>query len=74
MALTMRTIGGRDYTIYDDGQHVGRIHYAPERLPPRWVWKLLPTGNGLPITGAALGLEGAQADLAAAWDACKKRP
>lgn len=36
--LTMRLIGVRDYGVFDDGQHIGRIRYASERNPGVWIW------------------------------------
>ena len=28
MTLTMRMIGVRDYSVFEDGQHIGRIRFA----------------------------------------------
>ncbi len=75
MNLSLRTIGGRDFTIFDDGQQVGRIRYAQERSPPRWIWNVLvqvPTPGGLPL-GTASSLEAAKAEFKEAWNAFKLR-
>ena len=38
MALTMRMIGVRDYSVFEDGQQIGRIRFASERNPGVWIW------------------------------------
>jgi hypothetical protein len=35
--LTMRMIGVNDYNVLDDGQHIGRIRFASERMPGVWL-------------------------------------
>ena len=36
--LTLRMIGVRDYSVLEDGQHIGRIRFASERTPGVWLW------------------------------------
>jgi hypothetical protein len=65
--LTMRMIGQRDYTIHEDGQHIGRIRYASERTPGNWQWHVqvhIPDHSPL---GSADTLDRAKADFKAAW-------
>jgi hypothetical protein len=38
--LTMRMIGVRDYNVFEDGQHIGRIRFASERNPGVWLWNV----------------------------------
>jgi hypothetical protein len=30
--------GQNDYSIREDGQHIGRIRFASERTPGIWIW------------------------------------
>ena len=71
--LKLRPIGIRDYSVLEDGQRIGRIRFAGERLPPIWLWNVvvhLP--RGLPM-GQAGDLDTAKADFKVAWEALKAR-
>jgi hypothetical protein len=35
--LKLRSIGIRDYSVLEDGQRIGRIRLADERMPPFWL-------------------------------------
>ncbi len=37
---TLRFIDPNDYEVLDDGQPIGRIRYAKERSPGRWLWSM----------------------------------
>ena len=71
--LKLRPIGIRDYSVLDGHQHIGRIRFADERLPPIWIWNVVVhlTG-GLPM-GSAKDLDTAKADFKAAWENLKAR-
>ena len=71
--LKLRPIGIRDYSVLDGHQHIGRIRFADERLPPIWIWNVVVhlTG-GLPM-GSAKDLDTAKADFKAAWEALKAK-
>ena len=71
--LKLRPIGIRDYSVLDGHQHIGRIRFADERLPPIWIWNVVVhlTG-GLPM-GSAGDLDTAKADFKVAWEALKAR-
>ena len=36
--LTLRLIGVRDYSVFEDGQRIGRIRFASQRSPGVWIW------------------------------------
>ena len=36
--LTLRLTGVRDYSVFEDGQRIGRIRFASERSPGVWLW------------------------------------
>ena len=50
--LTMRMIGVNDYTVHEDGQLIGRIRYASERTPGKWLWNVTVTIPGPPFGDA----------------------
>jgi hypothetical protein len=71
--LRLRSIGHRDYRVLDDGQRVGRIRYADERIPGIWIWNVtINLPGGLPI-GTANDIDTAKAEFKAAWQALKAR-
>ena len=52
--LKLRSIGISDYAVLEGGQRIGRIRFAEERLPPRWLW--LPHGRD-GVQGSLEGVE-----------------
>ena len=71
--LKLRTIGIRDYTVLEGHQHIGRIRFADERLPPIWLWTVtVHLTGGLPM-GQAGDLDTARADFKSAWEVLKAR-
>ena len=48
--LKLRSIGIRDYSVFEGRQRIGRIRFAAERSPSIWIWNVtvhLP--GGLPM-------------------------
>jgi hypothetical protein len=39
--LKLRSIGIRDYSVFEGGQRIGRIRFAGERTPGVWLWKVV---------------------------------
>ena len=39
--LKLRSIGIRDYSVFEGGQRIGRIRFAGERMPGVWLWKVV---------------------------------
>lgn len=73
MSLALRPIGIRDYTVLEDGQRIGRIRYASERVPGVWLWHVqVHITGGLPV-GSSGSLEMAKADFKSAWSAFKAK-
>ena len=71
--LKLRPTGIRDYSVLDGHQHIGRIRFAGERLPPIWIWNVVVhLSGGLPM-GQAGDLDTAKADFTVAWEALKAR-
>lgn len=67
MALFLRSIGIRDYSVREGTQSVGRIRFANERTPGIWLWHIqVHIPGGLPI-GSAQDLNTAKAEFKAAW-------
>ena len=64
--LTMRLIGVRDYSVFDDGQDIGRIRYASERSPGIWTWHIQIHVSGSPF-GSAATRDDAKAQFKTAW-------
>ena len=53
--LKLRSIGIHDYSVLADGQRIGRIRLADERMPSVWLWNVtihlpggLPMGSSMP--------------------------
>ena len=40
--LKLRSIGIRDYSVFEGGQRIGRIRFAGERMPGVWLWNVVP--------------------------------
>ena len=71
--LKLRSIGIRDYSVFENKQRIGRIRFAAERTPPIWLWNVvIHLTGGLPM-GSAEDLPTAQAEFKAAWEALKAR-
>ncbi|MBR0712723.1 hypothetical protein [Bradyrhizobium liaoningense] len=75
--LTLRPcrIGGQtapdDYSILDDGELIGRIRKATERVRAAWVWSVTaPTKPGAPY-GSAADFEEAKRAFRSAWEVFK---
>ena len=67
--LKLRSIGIRDYSVVADGQRIGRIRLADERMPPVWLWNVtIHLTGGLPM-GSSPDLNTAKAEFKAAWKA-----
>jgi len=71
--LTLHLDAPDDYTVKEDGQRIGRMRYARERVPGIWVWYIqVHIPGGLPA-GSAPDLEGAKAEFREAWEAFKAK-
>ena len=71
--LTMRMIGQNDYSIHEDGQPIGRIRFASERVPGIWLWHIQMHAPGLSPFGSARSLIEAKAEFKTAWLAYKEK-
>ena len=85
--LTMRKISPNDHRIREDGQPIGRLRFASERLPGVWLWHVTVNIPGPQSTGSATrpgqgavrgGMAGVQGEaraeaFAAAYRAMNKR-
>ena len=72
MALTMRMTGVRDYSVFDDGQDIGRIRFASERSPGVWIWHIQIHVPGAPF-GSAASLDDAKQSFKTAWPTFKAK-
>jgi hypothetical protein len=71
--LKLRSLGLNDYSVLERQQRIGRIRFAEERLPPRWLWAVtIHLPGGLPM-GSAKDSDTAKAEFKAAWEALKAR-
>ena len=68
--LTMRMIGQNDYSVRENAQPIGRIHFASERTPGIWLWNV--TVN-IPGPRSALTLDEAKAAFRTAWEGFKEK-
>jgi hypothetical protein len=51
--LKLRSIGIRDYSVFEGGQRIGRIRFAGERIPGVWLWNVtVHLTGGLPMGSA----------------------
>jgi hypothetical protein len=84
MPLTMRPTGmasgvdkdRQDWTMFDDGEPVGRIYEVSASTPAelRWFWSIVisaPPTAGIVISGKAPTIEAAKAALEASWRRCQ---
>jgi hypothetical protein len=73
VALRLRPIDVRDYTVFDGEQRIGRIRYASERTPGTWLWHVqVHLTGGLPV-GSSKDLDTAKTEFKAAWRELKAR-
>lgn len=72
MGLALRPTGKRDYQVVENGQRIGRIRYADERIPGIWMWHVQVHLPG-PPAGSEATLDAAKAAFKAAWLAFKSR-
>ena len=72
MALTMRLIGVRDYSVFEDGQRIGRIRFASERSAGIWLWHVQVHIPGPPF-GSGASIDDAKQSFKAAWLAFKAK-
>jgi hypothetical protein len=71
--LKLRSIGIRDYSVFEGEQRIGRIRFAGERIPGAWLWNVsVLLTSGLPM-GSSHDLDTAKAEFKAAWEALKVR-
>ena len=63
----------RDYSVLEDGQRIGRIRYAEERIPGIWLWHVQVHIPGLAPQGTAKDLDAAKVQFKAAWEAFKAK-
>lgn len=70
--MTMRMIGVNDYSVFEDGQKIGRIRYTKERTPGIWQWNVTVILPGPPF-GDAKSLGEAKDRFKAAWLAFKEK-
>jgi hypothetical protein len=59
--------------VLEGGQRIGRIRFAEERLPPRWLWSVTVHLPGVLPMGSSQDLNTAKAEFKAAWKALKAR-
>ena len=81
--LNFRTIGIRDYRMFEGWQRVGRIPFADEHMPGVWLWNVtVRLGDPLPM-GSSKDIDTAKAEFKAAWERlsapgprlrCSRRP
>jgi hypothetical protein len=71
--LKLRPTGIRDYSVLDGHQHIGRIRFADERLPPIWLWNVVVHLTAGLRMGSAKDLDTAKADFKAAWEGLKAK-
>ena len=71
--LKLRRNGIRDYSVFEGRQRIGRIRFAEERLPPRWLWNVTVHLPGILPMGSAKDADTARAEFKAAWEALKAR-
>ena len=71
--LKLRSIGIHDYRVLEGRQRIGRIRFAEERLPPRWLWNVTVHLSGILPMGSSKDLDTAKAEFKAAWKALKAR-
>ena len=71
--LKLRSIGIRDYSVFEGGQRIGRIRFAGERMPPFWLWNVVVHLTAGLRMGQAGDLDTAKADFKAAWEELKAR-
>ena len=72
MALTLRMTAKRDYMVLEDGQWIGRIRYADERIPGVWLWNVQVHIPG-PPAGSEMSLDAAKAAFKTAWISFKSK-
>ena len=71
--LKLRSIGTRDFSIFEGRQRIGRIRFAEELSPGVWMWSVVvPSSGSLPV-GSAEDIETAKAEFKSAWQALKAR-
>jgi hypothetical protein len=73
--LKLRSIGHRDFSIFEGRQRIGRIRCAEERSSAVWMWSIvvhLPSSGSLPV-GSAEDIDTAKAEFKSAWEALKAR-
>ena len=73
--LKLRSIGTRDFSIFEGRQRIGRIRFAEELSPGVWMWSVvvhLPSSGSVPV-GSAEDIETAKAEFKSAWQALKAR-
>jgi hypothetical protein len=70
--LTLRLIAPNDYSVFEDGQLIGRIRLARERSPAIWLWNVTVTIPGPPF-GDAKSIDEAKARFKTAWIAFKEK-
>ncbi|MCP1958149.1 MULTISPECIES: hypothetical protein [Bradyrhizobium] len=68
----MRLIGVNDYSVFEDGQLIGRIRYAKERSPGIWLWNVTVHIPGPPF-GDAKSIGEAKERFKTAWFAFKAK-
>ena len=71
--LKLRSIGLSDYAVLEGRRLIGRIRFADERLPQRWLWSVTTHLPGGLAMGSANDLDTAKAEFKAAWEALKAR-
>jgi len=71
--LKLRSIGINDYSVLEGRQRIGRIRFAEERLPPRWLWNVTIHLPGILPMGSAPDFGTAKTEFKAAWNALKAR-
>ena len=70
--LALRLIAANDYSVFEDGQLIGRIRLARDRSPAIWLWNVTVTIPGPPF-GDAKSIDEAKARFKSAWIAFKDK-
>ena len=70
--LTLRLTGVRDYSVFEDGQRIGRIRFASDRSPGVWLWHVQIHIPGPPF-GSTASLDDAKRHFRANWLALKAK-
>jgi hypothetical protein len=69
--LKLRSIDLSDYAVLEGRQRIGRIRFAEERLPPRWLWNVTVHLPGVLPMGSSKDLDTARVEFKTACEELK---